>query len=48
MFCKDRLRCLYVISGKDNVCKRGEEERIYQILERKLWDDPNKVSPVRF
>jgi len=22
----------------------GEEEKIYQILERKLWDDPNRVS----
>ncbi|KAL4239547.1 HEAT repeat containing 9 [Mactra antiquata] len=33
---------LLIVLGKANVCKRGEEERIYQILERKLWDDPNK------
>jgi hypothetical protein len=35
------------ILGKDNVCKRGEEEKIYHILERKLWDDPNKVSSIK-
>ncbi|XP_053391343.1 uncharacterized protein LOC123563746 isoform X3 [Mercenaria mercenaria] len=33
---------LLIVLGKDHVCKRGEEEKIYQILERKLWDDPNR------
>ena len=26
------------------MCKKYEEERVYQILERKLWDDPTRVG----
>ncbi|XP_052261939.1 uncharacterized protein LOC127865911 isoform X4 [Dreissena polymorpha] len=33
---------LLIVLGKEHVCLSGEEERIYQILERKLWDDPNR------
>ncbi|XP_052764355.1 uncharacterized protein LOC128206119 isoform X3 [Mya arenaria] len=33
---------LLIVLGKEHVCRKGEEGRIYHILERKLWDDPNK------
>ena len=34
---------LIVFSGRQHVCKKHEEEKVYLILEKKLWDDPTRV-----
>lgn len=35
---------LIVFSGRQHVCKKHEEEKVYLILEKKLWDDPTRVG----
>ena len=36
-------RMFYDTAGSKWVLSHGQKDRVFEILERRLWDDPNKV-----
>ena len=42
------MRQVCCAAGKRHVCRDIQVAEVYDILERCLWDDPNKVLPVLY